>query len=62
MRYRVCYFENYEVFLGRKKRRIAKEYPLSFEIAWLRKEYLEKFIEGYIWIEEMKEEGSNARD
>lgn len=55
MRYRVCYFENYEVFLGRKKRCIAKEYPLSFEIAWLRKEYLEKFIKGYVWIEEMKD-------
>ncbi|MEG2847167.1 MAG: hypothetical protein RR904_00095 [Bacilli bacterium] len=61
MRYRVCYFESYEVFLG-KKRHIAKEYPLSFEIAWLRKEYLEKFIKGYVWIEEMKEEDSNVRD
>lgn len=61
MRYRVCYFENYEIFLG-KKRHIVKEYPLSFEIACLRKEYLEKFIKGYVWIEEMKEEGSNARD
>ena len=47
-KYKTCYFKTNGI--------IEKEYPLSFNLAWLRKEYLEKFIRGYVWLEEIKEE------
>jgi len=44
-KYKICYFKANGI--------IEKEYPLSFDLAWLRKEYLEKFIRGYVWLEEV---------
>lgn len=48
IRYKVSYFKSNGI--------LEQEYPLSFDLAWLRKEYLEKFIRGYVWLEEIKEE------
>lgn len=51
--YRVCYFEDFWTIKG-KERRIFKEFPLSFRVAILRQEFLEKTIIGYVWLEEVK--------
>lgn len=43
-KYKICYFTNGI---------IEKEYPLSFELCLVRKLYLEKFIKGYVWLEDV---------
>ncbi|MGL5640017.1 MAG: hypothetical protein ACRCW7_11880 [Cetobacterium sp.] len=52
MRYRVCYFE-----FKSHKWNIVKEYPLSFNSALLRKNYLEKCIPSLVWLEEFHDKG-----
>ncbi|MGL5934139.1 MAG: hypothetical protein ACRCZI_00800 [Cetobacterium sp.] len=57
--YRVCYFEDFWNIKG-KERRIFKEFPLSFRVAILRQEFLEKMITGYVWLEMIEEEKNGS--
>ena len=46
-KYKICYFKTNGI--------IEKEYPLSFGLCLVRKLYLEKFIRGYVCLEELNQ-------